>query len=95
MENYKKCGCKTCYILSNNKIYPCSIAANIHHFIKYYNLNIENSDLNGIDISRVNNIFEIDEFLKRPIPLCKYCNGSGYRLYKKWAVSEKDINEWI
>lgn len=95
VQNYKKCVCTPCRILKKGKIYPCSIAGNIHHFIKYYNINIENSPLNGIDIYKVKNIFEIDKFLKKQIPLCKYCNGSGYRLYKKWAVSKKDINEWI
>lgn len=94
-QNYRKCRCKKCYILSKGKIYPCSVAGNIHHFIKYYNINIENSPLNGIDIYKAKNIYEIDKFLKKQIPLCKYCNGSGYRLYKKWAVSKKDINEWI
>lgn len=94
-KNYEKCGCKKCYILSKGKIYPCSVAANIHHFINYYKLKMENSPLNGIDIHKVKNIYEIDKFLKKQIPLCKYCNGSGYRLYKKWAVSQKDINEWI
>ena len=93
--NYKKCKRNNCYILHKGKIYPCSISANIHHFIKYFKLKIENSDSNGIDIYKVKNIFEIDKFLKKRIPLCRYCNGSGYRLYRKWAVSQKDINEWL
>lgn len=92
--NYKKCRCNTCYILHNGKIYPCSSAGNIHHFIKYFGLNIENSKKNGIDIYKVKNINEIDNFLQKAIPLCKYCNGSNYHLYKKWGISKKDIKEW-
>lgn len=95
VRNYKSCCCTVCRMLSKGKIYPCVIAANIHHFIKYYNIDIENSPLNGIDIYEAKDIYEIDKFLKKQIPLCKYCNGSGYRLYKKWAISKKDINEWI
>lgn len=94
-KNYRRCGSKTCYILNKGKIYPCSTAGNIHHFIKFFNLNIENDDRNGIDIYSVKNIKEIDKFLKKRIPLCRYCNGSAFKDYKKWAVSKKDIKEWI
>ncbi len=94
-KNYNQCRCKTCYILNKGRIYPCSVAANIHHFIKYFKLNIENSPKNGIDIYKVKNINQIDKFLKKKIPVCKYCNGSGYKMFRKWQVSNKDINEWI
>ncbi len=93
--NYKNCVCKTCYILKNGKIFPCSVAANIHHFIKYFNLNIENSPKNGIDIYKAKTLKQIDNFLTKKIPLCKYCDGSHLENYKKWAVSKKDIAEWL
>lgn len=94
-NNHKRCGSKTCYILKNRKIYPCSIAANIHHFIKFFNLEINNSSKNGIDIYKAKNIDEINSFLLKPIPMCEYCNGSRFHIYKLWARSKKDINEWI
>lgn len=93
-KNYMECKCNTCYILNKGKIYPCSTAGNIHHFIKYFKLNIENSKKNGIDIFKVKNINEIDRFLQKEIPLCKFCNGSHYQFYKHWGKSEKNIKEW-
>lgn len=93
-KNYKECRCNTCYILNKGKIYPCSTAGNIHHFIKYFNLTMENSSKNGIDIYKVKNIEEINKFLQKEIPLCKYCYGSICYPYKKWEISKKDINEW-
>ena len=91
---HKNCRCKTCYILNKGKIYPCSISGNIHHFIKYFNLDIENSSMNGIDIYKVKNIYEIDKFLKKKIPLCRYCRGVCLP-YKDWAITKKNMNEWI
>lgn len=93
-KTHKRCGCKTCYILNKGKIYPCSTAGNIHHFIKFFNLDIKNDEKNGIDIYKAKDIYEIDNFLKKRIPLCKHCRGVCL-MYKEWAVTKKDINEWV
>ena len=50
---------------------------------------------NGIDIYKAKTLKQIDNFLTKKIPLCKYCDGSHLENYKKWAVSKKDIAEWL
>ena len=93
-KNFSLCGCNTCYILRKGYIYPCSTAPNIHHFNRFFNTNIKISPRNGINIYKVKSIYEIDNFLKKPIDMCKYCNGSQYHRYKRWEKTKYKIEEW-
>ncbi len=49
----------------------------------------------AIDIFKAKNIQQIKKFLAKPIPLCKYCEGSNVVTIGKWGISKKDIAEWI
>jgi hypothetical protein len=48
-----------------------------------------------IDIYKIKSIDEVFEFLCKPIPFCRYCNTKEPVYGIDWAVSKKEITEWI
>ena len=83
-----------CIQLKNQKLYPCSIAANAHLFIDYFELNMRLSEWDGINIYNAVDRREILDFLARPIPFCRYCKVEKQTFGHKFSVSNKQIGEW-
>lgn len=82
------------YYFQHGCFYPCCIGANIDYFITHFKKELPNQD-NCISIY-THTIEEIEDFLNKPIPLCKYCNTIyRQRSYHKFRISKKEINEWI
>ena len=54
-----------------------------------------------IELSDINNIVEIREFLKDPCEFCRYCGSDGINGSKnineeiKWDFSRKEKSEWF
>lgn len=95
MQNYLKCWhANECVALCDGRIYTCPIAPYAHYFNKYFQKNLYVGEENSISIYDVENIQEILEFLKKPIPFCRHCDISGYTFDIPWAVSKKKIEEW-
>ncbi len=94
-ENYIKCfHANNCITLRNGRIYTCPIAPNAHHFNKFFDKHLSESEANSIDIYKAKNIEEILEFLKKPIQFCTHCNIAGYTFDLTWGISKKEIEEW-
>ena len=95
-KNFINCfHANNCVYLRNGRMYTCSPAANLRHFNKYFNKNLPDCPENSINIFEVKNMQEIMNFLAKPIPLCQYCYISKRKFDIPWAVSKKDINEWV
>ncbi|MCL2414351.1 MAG: radical SAM protein [Bacteroidales bacterium] len=95
-KNFKLChAANNCTALDNGKIYPCSTVSRIKYFNKYFNTDLKVCDEDYIDIYKVNNLDEILEFLCKPVPFCRYCDIDKWERGIDWAVSNKNISEWI
>ncbi len=80
--------------LKNHKLYTCTVAPNIDHFNKYFNMDLPISDMDSFDIYKAQSAQEIFEFLSKPIPFCKFCYVEKRSFGHKWERSQKNIREW-
>ena len=90
------------YYFQDGRFFPCCIAANIRFFENYFHIFLGNEEeyprkLDDISISIHNHsIQEIQEFLNKPIQLCRFCNTiQRQQSYQPFKVSKKSIKEWI
>lgn len=94
-SNFMKCfHANFTIFLKNGKFYTCTVAPNIGHFNKYFNMDLPISDRDSIDIYKAQSAQEIFEFLSKPIPFCKFCYVEKRSFGHPWQRSKKDIKEW-
>lgn len=94
VHSFLNCFITPCNLLKNGKIYTCSIAGNLEHFNKFFGKNIPELDSSYIELEKVKDFSEILTFLATPISLCAYCNSAA-RTRQPFALSKKDIHEWV
>jgi MoaA/NifB/PqqE/SkfB family radical SAM enzyme len=96
-DSYKNCvtswGC--CVTMRDGKIYTCCTAAHIKFFNSYFNQNLAITEKDYIDIYKIERKQEIIDFLSKPFPFCRYCRAREIELGVEWAVSKKEISEWV
>jgi MoaA/NifB/PqqE/SkfB family radical SAM enzyme len=85
----------SCIRMKNGRIYPCNTIACIAHFNAFFNTNLAVTADDYIELDKVNAIEEVYRFLIRPKPFCGYCNRKGVVFGIPWAVSKKEITEWV
>ncbi len=96
IKNYVKCDhANRCVVLKNGRIFTCPLGAYVNYLNSYFSINIREENDNSISIYDVNSYEEIEEFIKRPIPMCKHCDVYHYEYNLPWGQSKKDIVEWI
>lgn len=94
-KNYMQCWhANECITVRNGRVYTCPIAAHAHYFNEYFNKNLYVGDENSIGLYEIETEKELLEFLKKPIPFCKYCNIAGYTYDLEWGISKREISEW-
>jgi hypothetical protein len=71
-----------------------SWVAYIGYFNKQFNMNLHVSEDDYIDIYKTKTLQELFQFLCKPVPFCRYCNMKKVE-YTEWAVSKKEIDEWV
>ncbi|MEI0685692.1 radical SAM protein [Brachyspira pilosicoli] len=84
-----------CIHLKDGKLYTCPIIPNIEHFNKYFNKNLEVTELDYIDIYKAKDYNEILQFLAKPVPFCRYCDVKKWKVVGNWRRSNRDISEYI
>lgn len=84
----------TCVSIKKGKMYTCAFVPNIEHYNKYFNKNLEVTELDYLDIYKINSYKEILEFLSKPIPFCEYCNVEKWKTLESWKSSKKTIEEY-
>lgn len=82
-----------CNFLLNGKMSKCFFPELIFLFNDYFKQNLTVTSNDYIDIHSAN-YDEIKDFLSKPIDFCRYCVMDDPHYYK-WAISKKDIKEWI
>lgn len=94
-DSFIRCFLATdCVNLYNGRLYTCFIPVNIDSFNKYFDQNIILTDKDSINIYNAHSIDDILEFLRKPIPFCRYCNWKDTKTNLPWRISKKEITEW-
>lgn len=83
-----------CTVLQEGKIYACSLPPWINYFNDYFGKDLKVSESDYIDIYKIKKFEDIQRFLGKPIPFCKYCNTKKMVYSNKWELSKKEITEW-
>jgi MoaA/NifB/PqqE/SkfB family radical SAM enzyme len=95
-ENYKMCPLANRDLhLREGKIYNCATSAYIDFSNTHFNWNIPVTESDYRDIYKIKDTHEIFDFLHRPIFFCRYCGMENIVTEIPWAVSKKEISEWI
>ena len=95
-RNYYHCyAANACLTLRNGRLFTCQRAAHAHHLKKYFDLDINLSKRDSVDIYEVKDAYELMEKVNRPIPFCKYCNLASCYYEEDWGASRSDRYEWI
>lgn len=83
------------YFFKDGRLYPCCTMANIEIFLKHFGIEW-NYDIDDISIEvKGHTEEEIEEFLNKPISLCRYCNTIARNHSKvEWCKSKGEISEW-
>lgn len=94
-KSFMRCPLAFCTAaVQNGRIGTCSFVFNIRHFNRYFQKNIPVTNMDSIDIYKAKDMQEIIDFLRRPIPLCRFCKSIGEKIIGKWRKTEKSISEW-
>ena len=95
-DSYKSCWMKNenCIYLEDGKLFKCTIAGNVQHFNKYFNINLEVTPKDYLDIFSKLSFEQIDSYFSNTIDFCKYCNIQAQQSGLKFEISNKDISEW-
>lgn len=83
-----------CNMLSEGRLYTCTVAPNMPIFAKKYNIDIVLKEEDGIDIYSVNSKKNLFEYLSRPMPICRYCNIKKRTFEHLWEQSKGKMQEW-
>lgn len=95
-KSFEKCVLASKFLLlKKGYLYICSISANIEHFNRYFNLNLEQSKQDRIDVFQLKSLEELLEKINNPIPFCRYCNVSARRNIGCWNKSLYQLEEWV
>ncbi|MDR2803173.1 MAG: radical SAM protein [Treponema sp.] len=85
----------SCFQLVEGKLYKCCRIAYIKYFNKYFNVNLEVTEDDYIDIYKAKDMDEILDRLRKPAPFCRYCKLDTIYNAVEWVRSKKEISEWI
>jgi hypothetical protein len=97
--SYEYCNLgRDCGQLKDGKLYACARIANVKYFNKQFNLDLQVTEQDYIDIYKTKDMGEVWKFLCSPVPFCKYCvnksrDKSGGLM--EWGISKKELSEWV
>ncbi|MDR2660389.1 MAG: hypothetical protein LBC27_10480 [Spirochaetaceae bacterium] len=94
-ESFRLCFySNSCVSQYKGRLYTCCAVPPVHIFNKYFNQNLLVSDADSINIYTAKDMDEIFDFLRKPIPFCRYCNWKKCETQIPWHISTKQISEW-
>ena len=90
-QAFKGCIGKSCANLYRGKIYTCP-ACYVFRANEYFHANHEVPE--GWDIYKYNGK-ELQSFLNKPIPFCRFCHHAVHPKSFPWEVSKRRAEEWM
>lgn len=94
-HSFKSCGpISNCVLLKAGRLYPCAYTAYSDIFMKRFKVEgLEAGPDDSISIFD-NQPYEIFEFLKNPVPWCRFCNVDAVSTYE-WTHKGGSIQDWL
>lgn len=88
-----QCPTYHCIQLVGTTLFPCPHSAYMRHIKNRFNLKLNHSKEDYLDIMNINSSQEIRKFMIKTVPFCRHCGAN----YKKsiWRKSEYSEDEWI
>jgi hypothetical protein len=94
-KSFMRCSMAFCTAaIKNGRMATCSFVFNMRHFNNYFHQHVPVTDLDSVDIYKVKDMRELIRFLRRPIPLCRFCKSMGGEVVGRWRKTENSIQEW-
>jgi hypothetical protein len=94
-KSYNRCCMAFCTVaLQNGRMATCPFVFTIKHFNRYFNQNIPVTPADSINIYEAKSMQEIIDFLRKPIPFCRFCQSMGTEIVGEWRKTTKTISEW-
>ena len=88
--HFRVCEQKNCHKLWHSKLYLCP-ACFLQHYNRYFNENHET--VRGYDIYKYSGK-ELQQFMTRPDPACRYCTWVMKKEITQWDYSKREKSEW-
>ncbi len=83
-----------CTYFEDGKFYQCCVAGNIFHFNKFFNKNLEITKNDFIDIYKIKNPKQIEQYFSSKMDFCRYCDMKSQKQNLPFEISQKDIHDW-
>ena len=94
--NYKHCfHAGRCVQLYESKLYLCPCCAYSYKLNNAFKSNFEICKEDYLDIYNDIDLNDIEIFINKPIPFCRYCKVDDRTFKNLWATSNKNKEEWI
>jgi MoaA/NifB/PqqE/SkfB family radical SAM enzyme len=94
-DSFKYCSrSNKCIALYEGKLFTCTGIPYIEHFNKHFGTNLQVTQRDYIDIYQAKDADEVFEFLRHPMPFCRYCRTKNMQWGIPWSTTKKDIAEW-
>lgn len=85
-----------CHSIDNGRIYLCSNIARLYAMQDYFDLSIDEDELNASSINLMsdeNDGWEIIKYFAKPVSLCRFCSPKD--LWEKWETGYPRKEDWI
>ena len=85
---------KICTYFEDGKFYLCPIAGNIRHFNSFFNKNLNLAQSDFLDVYKLINIDEIEQYFSSTMKFCKYCKITEQENNLPFEISKREMNDW-
>jgi len=93
-NTFNKCTMKRCHQLYEGKIYMCTPPTCIKYINNHFQKEFKVTANDYLDIYQIENVKVLLNYLRKPIPFCRYCN-TNVKNKVLWGASKKEIEEWL
>jgi hypothetical protein len=84
-----------CIRLRNGNLYTCGTIPCAEHFNTYFGEKLAEKAGDYIEVDKISNLDELLDFLCVPKQFCRYCKRKDVSPGQQWAVSKRQIEEWV
>lgn len=79
--------------LYEGKLYSCDITTHSKHLSNYFNIPLEYTNKDYVDIYKETSMRDVLKKLNLPHPFCKYCCPNDSEIIE-WCMSKNELTEW-
>lgn len=83
-----------CSYFQHGRFYTCTVAPTAHHLNKKFGTKVLETPEDSIDIYTAKSGQEVVDFLRKPIPFCKYCIIKKQSFSIPFRQSKSELSEW-